>query len=324
MLVMSAVIAALMAACGRSEPAPATSGSAAAPTSPTAPPATTPVLDRSFPDLAYADVSPAQRLDLYVPGDAPPPIPVLMYVHGGMWSTGDKTAPEYAPLLQPILRHGYAVASINYRLSGEAKFPAQIQDAKAAVRWLRANASGYGLDPDRIAAFGDSSGGHLVALLGSTNGLRKFEAPWLGNAGVSSRVQAVVDWFGPVNLLTMDRELRQAGFQVEPGEGHDAADSPESQLFGAPIQSIPARVRAANPVTYLRPGRRVPPFLIAHGDLDSVVPLQQSITLRRAIVRAAGPGSARLVVVRGSGHWVDFDSLGQLPVLLAFLDGVLT
>ena len=144
-------------------------------------------------DLVYARAGAKDLLlDLYLPEGAPRPLPLVVWIHGGGWRNGAK---EQTPARR-LVERGYAVASINYRLSGEAIFPAQIHDCKAAVRWLRANAAKYGLDAGRVAAWGSSAGGHLVALLGTSGGIMELEGG-LGNADQSSRVQAVVDFFGP-------------------------------------------------------------------------------------------------------------------------------
>ena len=190
-------------------------------------------------------------LDLYPPqiveGKA---VPVVLWVHGGAWREGSKEKP---PALF-LTRAGYAVASVNYRLSSEALFPAQIEDVKASVRWLRANAAKYRLDADRIGAWGSSAGGHLVALLGTSGGVAQLEGHG-GNAEYSSRVQAVVDFFGPTDLLRMDDF---------PGKMvHNAPDSPESQLIGGPIQENLDRAAHANPIRYVR--KDAPPFLMCTG-----------------------------------------------------------
>ena len=145
------------------------------------------------------------------------------------------------------LKDGYAGASLNYRLSQHALFPAQLEDVKAAVRWLRANAETYRLDPNRFAAWGSSAGGHLVAMLGTTGDVAEFEVG--ENLKMSSRVQAVVDYFGPTDFLQMDAQ------SLPDGLVHDAPDSPESQLVGGPIQEHQDRVARANPITYVSKGR---------------------------------------------------------------------
>ena len=308
-----------LASCGSSTVASPPSSQASPPPSPA--PGATPW--SVHPDLAYATASPAEKLDLIVPTSGGEPFPVLVFVHGGGWEVGDKSSPVFAPFLPMTIARGFAVASINYRLSGEATFPAQILDVKAAVRWIRANAARYGLDPDRIAAMGESAGGHLVAMLGTTGGVRAFDDPRLGNAGVSSSVQAVVDWYGPADLLSLDRQLALVTSCKGKWEPHDSATSSESALFGAPIQSVAERVRQADPSTYLTPDRQLPPFLIQHGDADCVVPLQQSLDLAAAIRSAAGEGAVRMDVVREFGHYTDFDLAGQFPVALDFLERVL-
>jgi len=315
-----AALVLVLSACAGLSPVTASRSSSVA-EAPTDPATLQPPPYRRIADIHYATASPSEVLDLYLPRLPVPRLPLVMYVHGGAWTTGDKSAPEHAAYLPAILRRGYAFASINYRLTDEATFPAQIQDVKAAVRFMRANAGRYGLDPIRIAAWGDSSGGQLVSLLGTTAGVARFDDPKLGNPTTSSAVQAVVDWFGPVNFLTMDRQLaRTPG--LEPAERHDAATSGESRLVGAPIQSVPGRVRATNPITYLTPGRNVSPFLIAHGDLDPVVPVQQSVAFARALDRFNGVGTARLRIVAGLGSWKDFDAASEVPMALAFLDGI--
>jgi hypothetical protein len=150
-----------------------------------------------------------------------------------------------------LVKAGYAVASLDYRLSGEARYPAAVQDVKAAVRFLRANAAGYGLDPERFGAFGASAGGYLVSMLGVTGSTWRFDDPGLGNAGQSSAVQAVASWFAPINFLTIDDQHRGNPVCKSQFNSHDAADSPESRWLGAPIQTIKATAREASPLTYV-------------------------------------------------------------------------
>ena len=228
-----------------------------------------------------------QNLDLFVPTGATKPLPLIIWVHGGAWRGGSK---ENCPAMR-YLERGYAVASVNYRLSQHAIFPAQIEDCKAAVRWLRAHAKEHKLDPERFAAWGSSAGGHLVALLGTSGGVEEFEVG--ENLGFSSRVQAVVDFFGPTDFTQISK--------FSPTNGpfdHDAADSPESQLIGGAIQENKDMVAKANPITYV--SKDDPPFLIMHGDSDKVVPYQQSEMLRDALVKAGVEVTLKLV--EGAGH----------------------
>ena len=238
-------------------------------------------------DIAYVtDGHARQKLDLYVPADTGENLPLIIWVHGGAWRGGNKT--HYRPM--EYLSAGYAGASINYRLSQHAVFPAQIEDVKAAVRWLRANAETYRLDPNRFAAWGSSAGGHLVAMLGTAGDVAEFEVG--ENLEVSSKVQAVVDYFGPTDFLQMDAH------RLPDGLVHDAPDSPESKLVGGPIQEHRDRVTKANPITYV--SKDNPPFLIIHGDQDKLVPFHQSVLLKDALEKAGVP--VTFYRVEGGGH----------------------
>ena len=249
----------------------------------------TPSLPRgatAYRDLAYVSNGHAlQKLDLYLP-KADSKVPVILFVHGGGFSRGDKNTQDPGPFLSD----GYAFASINYRLSGDAIFPAQIEDCKAAIRWLRAHAATYKLDPDRIGAWGTSAGGHLVAMLGTTGDTRMFDVG--ENLDFSSSVQAVADWFGPTDFLQMDAH------RLPDGMSHDGAGSPESRLIGGPIQRNKEKVARANPITYITPVD--PPFLIAHGDQDRLVPIHQSQLLEAALKAAGVP--VTFITVKGAGH----------------------
>ncbi len=258
-------------------------------------------------DLAYVPGGhDRQKLDLYLP-----PVgarwPLVVAIHGGAFRMGSK---ESEPAGAFVAR-GFAVAAINYRLSQHAVFPAQIEDGKAAVRWLRANAAQYGYDPGRVASCGASAGGHLAAMLGTAGDVTAFDAG--GDAGVSSRVQAVVDFFGPTDFLQMDAHRPSPQAMV-----HDTPDSPESQLVGGPIRDNPEKVARANPITYVTADD--PPFLIVHGDADLLVPHHQSELLEAAL-RKAGV-RVRLVTIPGGPHGGETVKQG-LPLALDFLTEVL-
>jgi acetyl esterase/lipase len=204
------------------------------------------------------------------------------------------------------VEQGYAVASLNYRLSQHAIFPAQIQDCKAAVRWLRAHAAQFRLDPQRFGAWGPSAGGHLVAMLGKAGHVAEFDVGQ--HLEVSSRVQCVVDYYGPTDFLQMDAQRPPDGMI------HDTPDSPESELIGGPIQENKAKTARANPITYV--SAAAPPFLIVHGDQDPLVPYPQSLLLVNALVVAGVDVAFYTVVGAGHGHFTD----PKLPVLTqAFL-----
>ena len=256
-------------------------------------------IPRKWLDLAYGHKSASQRLDIYLPDQGDGLFPVIVAIHGGAFRGGDKGDMQIAPLLSG-LRHGYALVSINYRLSGEAIFPAQIQDCKSAVRFLRANAAQYHLDPDRIAVWGASAGAHLAALLATSPTDRALDDPE-ADFHISCEVQAVVIWSGPTeNFIKMDQEFRQSGHGTP---DHSAADLPELQLMGRQIIQIPELVRLASPMTYIT--RDIPPFLIQHGELDHIVPVEQSIEFAAAITRVVGPARATLDVLPGVYHHGD-------------------
>jgi acetyl esterase/lipase len=237
-------------------------------------------------DLAYVTGGhERQKLDLYLPRSGKA-LPLLVLIHGGAFRMGSKDGEDPSSLLT----QGYAVAAINYRLSQHALWPAQIEDCKAAVRWLRAHATMYGLDPDRFAAYGHSAGGHLAAMLGVTGEVRQFDVG--EHLAFSSRVRAVADFFGPTDFLQMDAHRLPGGMV------HDAADSPESMLVGGPIQDHKDKVASANPITFA--GRGAPPFLIVHGNADPAVPHHQSELLAEALTRAGG--QVTFYTVKGGGH----------------------
>ena len=254
-------------------------------------------------DLAYVPGGhERQKLDLYLP-PAGARWPLVVAIHGGAFRMGSKDSEPAGA----FVARGFAVAAINYRLSQHAVFPAQIEDGKAAVRWLRANAAQYGYDPGRVASYGASAGGHLAAMLGTAGDVTAFDVG--ENAGVSSRVQAVVDFFGPTDFLQMDAHRLSPQAMV-----HDTPDSPESQLVGGPIRDNPEKVARANPITYVTADD--PPFLMVHGDADLLVPHHQSelleATLRKAGVRV------RLVTIPGGPHGGETVKQG-LPLALDFL-----
>lgn len=268
----------------------------------------------TYPDLAYASASEAQKLDLYLPaGDGP--FPLVIMVHGGGFMMGDKADGAGLTGVDQLLAAGYAVASINYRLSREAQYPAQINDAKAAVRFLRAHASEYKLNPEKFGAWGASAGGNLAALLGTTCGVAELEGADLGNADQSSCVQAVVDWFGPIDFLAMDEQF--AGTSCP--QSHDAADSPESQLVGAAIQTVPDLVAATNPMNYIDASDAA--FLIQHGSADCNIPPVQGENLANVLGAAIGTDNATYTLIDGAGHGgAEFSTDENLLVVINFLD----
>jgi acetyl esterase/lipase len=234
--------------------------------------------------LAYGTDSPNQVLDLYVPAGSGP-WPLVVAIHGGAFMMGDRRR-ELAHL-PALLTAGYAVAAVEYRFSGEALFPAAVRDVKQATAYLRAQAAELNLDPSFFAAWGRSAGGHLSAMLGVTSGqASEFDGAGLDGAGGDSSVQAVVDWYGPSDFLQMDAQFIAGppDGDVPPVQNHDEPGSPESKWIGGPIQELPEITARANPITYItQADTPLPPFFLAAGTSDHLVPHQQTVILADAL-----------------------------------------
>ncbi|HQU41940.1 MAG TPA: alpha/beta hydrolase fold domain-containing protein [Pirellulales bacterium] len=243
-------------------------------------------------DLAYAGTDNAhQKLDLLLPKEpaSEEPLPVIVYIHGGAWRGGSKR--DGITFLLPSVASGkYAGVTIDYRLTNEAIWPAQIHDCKAALRWLRAHANKYNLDPKRIGVIGGSAGGHLAAMLGVSGDVDRLDGKLGGNTEQKSRVACVVDEYGPTELLAMS----EFPSDIE----HDAPDSPESRLIGGPVQDRKDAARSASPITYVSSDD--PPFLLIHGTDDPLVPFDQSERFLGAL-KDEGV-DAMLIKVQGGKH----------------------
>ncbi len=240
---------------------------------------------RTVLDAAYvANGHASQKLDLYLP--AKPAGPLLVWIHGGAWRGGSKNKPPGLAMVG----QGYAVASLEYRFSHHAIFPAQIEDCKAAIRWLRAHATEYGYDPKRIGVWGASAGGHLVALLGVTGQMRDFDVG--ENLDQSSAVQCVVDWFGPADFPAYDPALPTAMVQRENPE------SAIAMLLGGPVSQKLELAKRASPVTWAT--KDAAPMLIVQGTTDPLVPLDQSQRLADKL-KSVG-ADVTLDVLEGAGH----------------------
>lgn len=306
----------ITAATATASPAAGTS----IPSSPTGIPISAPKYLRN---IAYATASPSEALDLSIPTSGSGPYPLVILIHGGAFKVGDKIDDGPNADADASLAKGYATASLNYRLTGDAIFPAAVQDVKAAVRFLRANAAKYGLDPTRFAVWGRSAGGNLAALIGTTGDQATiFDDPSLGNAGTSGAVQAVIDWYGPSDFLVLDSQMTAntpAGClgQTEP---HDPADSPESIYLGGAIQKVPSGAKAASPITYLATAKTLPVFSLAAGDSDCLIPHEQSEILNTAL-KATGATST-FTLIPGAYHNDLLIATSQTPVALAMLADV--
>ena len=243
-------------------------------------------------DVYYAGTNnDRQALDMALPirRKSGKRLPVLAYIHGGAWRAGKKNGGLNR--LHGFLRSGdFIGVTIGYRLSQDAKWPAQIHDCKAAIRWLKANAKKYNLDGDRIAVHGTSAGGHLASMLGTSSGVLEMDGLLGAYTGQSTSVRCVIDYFGPTNFLRMN--------DFESRIDHDAENSPESQLIGMPIQKNKKLTLTANPISYI--DKNDAPFLIMHGTKDMAVPYNQSVILHKAL-KKAGVSSTLLTIVDG-GH----------------------
>jgi len=268
---------------------------------------------RVYRDLIYGGVSQSQKLDLYLPAGQGP-FPLVLIIHGGGFISGDKANTNEVERAELLVQNGFAAASANYRLSEEAVYPAQIHDTKTAVRFLRANADKYSLDPSGFGAWGSSAGGTLAALLGTTCGVEELEGAQLGYQNQSSCIRAVIDWFGLVDLLNMDVQLVEAG--CEPIADDPASN--ESKLLGAPVQSVPELAWMTNPINYV--DGRDAAFFIQHGSGDCRVPPAQSRQLADALRQTVGEEKVNFMLLEGAGHGGgEFKTDANYQMLIDFL-----
>jgi acetyl esterase/lipase len=257
---------------------------------------------RLHKDLAYLpNGHERQKLDLYVPESRDELMPLIVWIHGGGWMGGSKT--RCPPL--PWTKKGYVVASIDYRLSQDARFPAQIEDCKAAVRWLRVHAIEYRIDPDRVVAWGGSAGGHLASLLGTAGDVCEWDK---GLPSVSSRVQAVIDWYGRADLTRVSTDPTWA-------------NSPSAMLLGGCGKKVAELAKRASPILHV--SKDDPPFLIMHGTMDTLVPFRQSQAFVGALEEAGV--ESHLVALEGAGHGgEEFLSSEKVKIIDALLEKHLT
>lgn len=265
-----------------------------------------------YRDVVYAEVSGFRPLllDLVVPvararapesKREPEPVPVVVYLHGGGFAGGTHQLARYPPArraAEALLARGIAVASVGYRLSGEARFPAQPHDVWAAVRWLGRHGADVGVDPARVGAWGDSAGGYLTALLAVAASRPEPAGP----TGHDNRIRAGVSWYGPSNLAT------QPPLGPPAWRNTDPARTPEAKLLGAPPASVPELAAQASPASQVT--AEAAPLLLVHGTADDAVPFAQSEELVAAYRRARAP--IELVAVPGAGHGLPGVELGPL------------
>ncbi len=247
---------------------------------------------QTYEHLVYADVSDSDYVNLYMPAEAGEETPpLLILVHGGGFSANDATAEQARYMYEYFREHGYACASVNYRLSGEATYPAAILDVKAAIRYLRANADVYGYDPDRFVIWGESAGAYLATMAALTNDDEYNDLPFIGEedaSGTSASVTALAEYYGPMEFYNMDAEFKELGLPTfirrligTSSDGTtDAADSQESKWMGEAIGSLSDEMKAEiSPVTYLKENQdelKDMKIYIRHGSFDITIPYLQS------------------------------------------------
>jgi acetyl esterase/lipase len=284
-LIPAFLLALCLTACGKAQP---------------------PVGYKTLANIDYAATGQSRQcLDLYLPQTKPEkPLPLLIYIHGGGWEGGSK---DQAGALFAFLQGGqFAGASIGYRLTDQASWPAQIHDCKAAIRWLRAHAAEYGYDAERMAVYGISAGGHLVSLLGLTSGVAELEGSIGKHLDQKSHVKCVMDFCGPTNFLTF--------FQ---GNSEIKAENPQgpiSKLLGGVVSARQAEAKQASPETYVAPS--APPFLIIHGTADNLVPVAQARSFDAGLDKAGV--SSTLLIAEGAPHV--FFNAELVSKMKAFLD----
>jgi acetyl esterase/lipase len=249
-----------------------------------------------FMNIKYGSL-PEQLLDLYLPDEkADAPLPLIIYVHGGSWSMGTRNfgALEF---VCKLLDFGYAVMTMDYRLAPKAVFPEFLFDVKTSVRWARANAAKYGLDPDKFGMVGDSAGGHLALMMAFTAGHPEYEGEQYGWEGYSSAVQAVVDFYGPSDLAADTKTLLIENGLIKADEETSRASAISlDKTFTADKNML----RLISPISYVHKG--IPPIMLQQGARDMVVPLQQSTLLAEKITKICGADRVRLVVHEKLGH----------------------
>ncbi len=260
---------------------------------------------RVLHDIEYAR-APEQTLllDLYLPEKITTPPPLLIYIHGGAWRSGTKVDVPITPLLEK----GCAIASVDYRLTPVAPFPANIHDIKAAIRFLRAKAGEYHYDPKRFVIIGSSAGGHLAALVGVSNGEKELEGTLGQFLDQSSDVQAIVSFFGGSNLQTILKQSTPRGLDMR---------VPALQLLlGGQPDEVPALAKLASPVAHV--DKKDPPLLLVHGDQDPQMPINQSHELQGVYEKLKLP--VQFEVVHGGGHGgKEFYDGQRLKVVTDFL-----
>lgn len=273
-----------------------------------------------YTDISYVTKSKTQKLDIYLPNNEKESFPVVIEFHPGGFMFGEKSSSGLEPILKGALKRGYAVVSVSYRLSSEAKFPAALNDAKGAIKFLRANASKYNLDPNKFATWGESAGSNLSAMIAVSGDIRELEDNSMGYADVSSKVQAAIDWFGPLSFATMDSEFKALGTSGMMG-ATNSSNSAESKYVGKVIGTKEGNEIAekTNPNNYIT--KDDVPMYIEHGTADRNVPITQSINFSKNLAKVIGEDKVFFTAIEGAGHGgPQFETDENINKMLDFLD----
>lgn len=269
-------------------------------------------IKNKYLDISYANNSDAQKLDIFMP-EGNGPFPAVILIHGGGFKAGDKRA-KYS-LAKELVANGYAAICVNYRLSGEATFPAAVHDIKAAIRYIRGNARTYAINPDKIGTWGASAGGNLSAMMGTSAGINFIDGDLGNHQNESTQIQACVDWFGPIDFTKMISEAKQLGFKENFGValeskyiGADAAHPSNFEL-----------AQKANPTSYI--DETDAPFYVQAGDQDPLIPYLQSQNFANALREVLGDDKVSFdLIERGSHGGKHFSNPENLSKIIAFLD----
>ncbi|MEM1336276.1 MAG: alpha/beta hydrolase [Bacteroidota bacterium] len=269
-------------------------------------------IKRQYRDLAYANDTDTQKMDVFIP-EGNGPFPAVILIHGGGFKSGDKKG-QYA-LAKQLVANEYVAICVNYRLSDEAVFPAAIHDIKAALRFLRENAKAYAVDPNRIASWGASAGGNLSAMIGVSSGIGFLEGSVGGGIDTSSSIQACVVWFPPINFFRMKKDAKQLGFS----EKFDV--SLESRYMGVDVSDAKnnSLVQRANPTNYI--DVTDPPFYVQVGDRDPLIPYLQGQKFADQLLQVLGENKVAFDLIVGGKHGGSkFSSDENIAKIIAFLD----
>jgi acetyl esterase/lipase len=282
-------------------------------------------INTKYMNIAYGHISSRQTLDIYIPNEGKGPFPVIIAIHGGAFNSGNSVCSQVVSMVEGGINHGYAVVSLNYRLVNEAKFPGAINDVKAAVRFVKANAAKYNLNTDKLVAWGDSSGGNLVTMIGTSANVSSLDGDNKDNLNYTSDVKAVIDWFGHNDFLKIDEQFAQSGITNLFGNT-TSPNSVASVYMGKGITVDPTFTQKANPETYIptMDVAKAPYFFIQHGSKDNIVPVQQSINLASKLKAAIGENKVTLDIIEGAMHnSYEFGTPENIKKVFAFLDKVI-